>query len=172
MGRLLNPWPLLAVLLAGSAGAGGKDIRATDAAGPAQCAYADYQGSSAGRPAWPAANCLGGAANPYLRLHEADLAVRAAEVSAALARASEGQGAEVSRAGFEAATPTLLGSVESFYGGFDGGAKFPYLPALGALWRAHLRSGGPDLRQAVTLNLESMAQGGLYDHLGGGFPTS
>ncbi len=72
MGRLLNLWPLLAVLLAGSAGAAEKDIRATDAAGPPQCTYADYQGSSAGRPASPAANCLGGAASPYLRLHQAD----------------------------------------------------------------------------------------------------
>ena len=72
MGRLPNLWLLLAVLLTGSAGAAGKDVRATDAAGPAQCAYAAYQGSSAGRPGWPAANWLGGAASPYLRLHEAD----------------------------------------------------------------------------------------------------
>ena len=42
-------------------------------------------------------------------------------------------------------------------------------PAFELLWRAWLRSGDARFRDAVTLTLIRMCQGGIYDHLGGGF---
>jgi uncharacterized protein YyaL (SSP411 family) len=40
--------------------------------------------------------------------------------------------------------------------------------AFSALWRAHLRTGEDMLGAAVRRTLERMAQGGIWDHLGGG----
>src|SRR5690606_32070792 len=37
------------------------------------------------------------------------------------------------------------------------------------LWRSWKRGGVPEHRDAVLLSLSRMAQGGIYDHLGGGF---
>ncbi|MCA9056819.1 MAG: thioredoxin domain-containing protein, partial [Planctomycetaceae bacterium] len=37
------------------------------------------------------------------------------------------------------------------------------------LWRAFAETGNPQYRNAVTLLLDRMSQGGIYDHLGGGY---
>lgn len=63
----------------------------------------------------------------------------------------------------------LLEAVDPFHGGFGKAVKFPRVPALEALWRAHLRTGDKDLALAVVRALRAMAEGGLYDHVGGGF---
>jgi uncharacterized protein YyaL (SSP411 family) len=55
------------------------------------------------------------------------------------------------------------------HGGFAGAPKFPQAAALQLLWRAHLRSGRADFRSAVLLTAEKICQGGIYDHIGGGF---
>jgi len=54
-------------------------------------------------------------------------------------------------------------------GGIGGAPKFPQASILALLWRAWLRGGGEPCKTAVTLTLDRMAQGGIYDHLGGGF---
>ena len=41
--------------------------------------------------------------------------------------------------------------------------------ALELLWRAWRRGGGDELRAAVLHTADRMCQGGIYDHLGGGF---
>ncbi|MCA8932623.1 MAG: thioredoxin domain-containing protein, partial [Rhodospirillaceae bacterium] len=57
------------------------------------------------------------------------------------------------------------------YGGIAGAPKFPQSPILALLWRAWRRRGenltGP--RDCVLVTLTRMCQGGIYDHLGGGF---
>jgi uncharacterized protein len=63
----------------------------------------------------------------------------------------------------------LLEEVDGERGGIGGAPKFPQTPILALLWRAWKRSGNRDCREAVTLTLTRMAQGGIYDHLGGGF---
>ena len=63
----------------------------------------------------------------------------------------------------------LLREVDPFHGGIGGAPKFPQVPMFELLWRAHLRSGKPALRDAVVNTLTHMCQGGIYDHLGGGF---
>jgi len=55
------------------------------------------------------------------------------------------------------------------HGGIGTAPKFPQAPVLNVLWRGYRRTGDEALRTAVLLTLDKMAQGGIYDHLGGGF---
>ena len=63
----------------------------------------------------------------------------------------------------------LVAAVDGQYGGLVGAPKFPQPPLFALLWRAYLRSGDEQARDAVVLTLDRMCQGGIYDHLGGGF---
>ena len=54
-------------------------------------------------------------------------------------------------------------------GGFGAAPKFPQAASLDFLWRAWKRTGRDSLRQGVLLTLDHISQGGVYDHLGGGF---
>jgi uncharacterized protein len=62
-----------------------------------------------------------------------------------------------------------LGGIDPVHGGFGTPPKFPQPSFLSYLWRAHLRTGAAPLAQAVTLTLDHICEGGIYDHLGGGF---
>ena len=54
-------------------------------------------------------------------------------------------------------------------GGFGAAPKFPQAASLDFLWRAWKQTGRDSLRQGVLLTLDHISQGGVYDHLGGGF---
>ncbi len=54
-------------------------------------------------------------------------------------------------------------------GGIGTAPKFPNPSILELLWRAWRRTGDVVLRDTVTLALDKMSQGGIYDHLGGGY---
>jgi uncharacterized protein YyaL (SSP411 family) len=54
------------------------------------------------------------------------------------------------------------------WGGFGGAPKFPQPMTLEFCLRMHLR-GTPDALDVVTITLDKMAGGGMYDHVGGGF---
>src|SRR6185312_9777091 len=54
-------------------------------------------------------------------------------------------------------------------GGLRGAPKFPQPAILELLWRAGLRTGDARFFGAVEFSLERMCEGGIYDHLGGGF---
>ncbi|ESS08069.1 MAG: conserved thioredoxin domain protein [uncultured archaeon A07HN63] len=70
----------------------------------------------------------------------------------------------------DSAVRTALRSVDDEYGGFGSdGPKFPQPGRLDLLLRAAGRSGSDPARTAATATLDAMANGGLYDHLGGGF---
>ncbi|HYL79694.1 MAG TPA: thioredoxin domain-containing protein, partial [Candidatus Acidoferrum sp.] len=55
------------------------------------------------------------------------------------------------------------------YGGFGPAPKFPPAVQLSLLLRHHRRTGDAAALAMVTKTLDSMAQGGIYDHIGGGF---
>jgi len=76
---------------------------------------------------------------------------------------------EPSDALFAAAAERAFEHVDRLDGGLNGAPKFPQPAIFEFLWRAHLRSGRSDLADAVTVTLDRMCQGGIYDHLGGGF---
>jgi uncharacterized protein YyaL (SSP411 family) len=63
----------------------------------------------------------------------------------------------------------LAGIMDTINGGFPGAPKFPMAMTLDFLWRGFLRTGDRTMETAVTVALDRMAQGGIYDHLGGGF---
>src|SRR5262249_45983058 len=50
-----------------------------------------------------------------------------------------------------------------------GAPKFPHTQALQLMLRQHLNTGNADLLAAVGLTCERMAEGGMYDQIGGGF---
>jgi len=54
-------------------------------------------------------------------------------------------------------------------GGFRGAPKFPQCPMLEMLWRAFARRNDTRFAELVELSLARMSDGGIYDHLGGGF---
>ena len=63
----------------------------------------------------------------------------------------------------------LLREVDGRHGGIGGAPKFPQCGMLELLWRSYRRTGSRLMKTAVVLTMERMAQGGIYDHLGGGF---
>ena len=63
----------------------------------------------------------------------------------------------------------LLREVDQLHGGIGTAPKFPQTGILELLWHAWKRSGQTPYRDAVAKALDAMCQGGIYDHLGGGF---
>ena len=63
----------------------------------------------------------------------------------------------------------LLRESDQLHGGIGTAPKFPQTGVLELLWRAWKRTGQAPYRDAVVKALDAMSQGGIYDHLGGGF---
>ena len=63
----------------------------------------------------------------------------------------------------------LVRATDSAEGGMAGAPKFPNPPIFRFLWAMHYRLGRADCAEVVDLMLRRMSQGGIYDHLGGGF---
>jgi uncharacterized protein YyaL (SSP411 family) len=88
----------------------------------------------------------------------------------ALAKLSQNQpGDVISLPAIDQAAQALAREVDPFYGGLGGAPKFPQPTILKLLWQAWKRSKQEPFRTAVDLTLTQMCQGGIYDHLGGGF---
>lgn len=74
----------------------------------------------------------------------------------------------------QTARDTFLESFDQEYGGFGAAPKFPHATTIDRLlrhWRASAAEVEPDLQALLmsTLTLKRMADGGLFDHIGGGF---
>ncbi|HKV86105.1 MAG TPA: thioredoxin domain-containing protein [Ktedonobacterales bacterium] len=72
------------------------------------------------------------------------------------------------------AAERLLGEMDAVEGGFGRAPKFPHAMAIEFLLRVASRSteggaDGDDLRRLLLLTLDKMADGGIYDQVGGGF---
>lgn len=78
-------------------------------------------------------------------------------------------GGTISLGALDGITEQMQRFVDPVNGGTHGAPKFPQPNFFQALWRAHLRNRGPLYREAVTATLANICQGGIYDHLGGGF---
>jgi uncharacterized protein len=63
----------------------------------------------------------------------------------------------------------LGGIIDPVNGGTRGAPKFPQASLFELLWRGGLRSGEARYFAAVDVTLHHICEGGIYDHLGGGF---
>jgi uncharacterized protein YyaL (SSP411 family) len=79
------------------------------------------------------------------------------------------RGARVGRTELARAAAELARRFDPRWGGFGPAPKFPPDGALGLLLRAHAGSGEPTPLEMAEKTLQSMALGGMYDHVGGGF---
>ncbi len=70
---------------------------------------------------------------------------------------------------FDRVAERLLREVDQLHGGIGNAPKFPQTGILELLWRAWKRTRQAPYRDAVVKALDAMCQGGIYDHLGGGF---
>ena len=69
----------------------------------------------------------------------------------------------------EQAARIFLSAIDFDHGGLKGAPKFPQVPVFSFLWTMAERTGDHRLADAVTTTLTHISQGGIYDHLGGGF---
>jgi uncharacterized protein len=63
----------------------------------------------------------------------------------------------------------LGGLIDPVNGGTRGAPKFPQAALFELLWRAGQRTGEARYFAAVEITLDHICEGGIYDHLGGGF---
>jgi uncharacterized protein YyaL (SSP411 family) len=88
----------------------------------------------------------------------------------AMARlASPEAGGAISMAITDQIAQRLLEEVDWQQGGIGQAPKFPQVPLFHLFWRAWKRGKDARFKDAVVLTLTRMSQGGIYDHLGGGF---
>ncbi|MEQ1697780.1 MAG: thioredoxin domain-containing protein [Hyphomicrobiaceae bacterium] len=71
--------------------------------------------------------------------------------------------------GLDDLTSRLLRAVDADNGGLQGAPKFPQWNFFWLLWRGAIRYDQPLAKAAVEKTLIHICQGGIYDHLGGGF---
>jgi uncharacterized protein YyaL (SSP411 family) len=67
------------------------------------------------------------------------------------------------------AAGSLMSELDRRFGGFGGAPKFPQAMNLEVLLRHHHRTGDRAALDGVEITLRQMANGGIYDQLGGGF---
>jgi len=120
-----------------------------------------------GRPGFP--QVLKGIAEAY-RNDAERVGQNVTALGEALAKLAEPKsGAPASPEILDRIAERLLQEVDMQHGGIGGAPKFPQVPVFELLWRAGKRSGERRYPDAVHLTLLRMSQGGIYDHLGGGF---
>jgi uncharacterized protein YyaL (SSP411 family) len=86
-----------------------------------------------------------------------------------LRRRPAGEAIVLDRALLDRAADRLRGLVDPVHGGLRGAPKFPQATLIELLLRAGLRSGDRKYLDAALLTLRAICQGGIYDHVGGGF---
>ncbi len=94
------------------------------------------------------------------------------QLAAALARMqpkADGHAPEFSRAPLDAAAAELAQSFDREHGGFVGAPKFPHAETIELALRRHAATGERDALDMAVLTLRCMAEGGIYDQVGGGF---
>lgn len=77
--------------------------------------------------------------------------------------------AESGKALLDAAYRQIKSSYDPHHGGFGGAPKFPRPVVINFMLRYHARTSARDALEMSLVTLRKMAEGGLHDHLGGGF---
>jgi hypothetical protein len=112
---------------------------------------------------------LQGVAEAY-RSQRAVIAQNISALKRALAAQSAARpGAMIGPEALDGAAVALLRAVDPVNGGLQGAPKFPNAPIYRFLWQNHFRTGQAPGAEATHRVLRCMSQGGIYDHLGGGY---
>jgi uncharacterized protein YyaL (SSP411 family) len=119
-----------------------------------------------GRPSFR--DVLGGLAAAYRDKRDA-VASTASAIKTRLARATYGDSHGLSLADIDEVGRGILGVMDPVAGGLRGAPKFPNAMLLETLWRVGRRTGETGLTDSFLLSLRRIANGGIYDHVGGGF---
>ena len=100
-----------------------------------------------------------------------DVSATSSSVLKELERVSTAAGSDapIGNDTLDAAYVGLLRTYDATNGGFGGAPKFPPSMALEFLMRVHARTDNQEALNIVSHTLRKMANGGIYDHLGGGF---
>jgi uncharacterized protein YyaL (SSP411 family) len=119
-----------------------------------------------GMPGFPAV--LRAAAEAY-KTRRAEIDSAGARMRDALRPVQFPAGQDVSAGQLDAAARSLLEQTDDRHGGFGGAPKFPHPMALDLMLRRFRASRDHRLLDAALLTLDSMARGGVFDQVGGGF---
>ncbi len=120
-----------------------------------------------GRPGFR--DVLRGVIHHYRETPEA-VSKNVAALRTGLAKMGEsGAGGTIELDAVETAARRLAEEFDPVHGGIGTAPKFPNPSILELLWRTSRRTADDALRDTVTLALDRMSQGGIYDHLGGGY---
>ncbi len=84
-------------------------------------------------------------------------------------RLNYGASPEFSEEQFAAVASKFIGAIDPTNGGLRGAPKFPNTAIFHFLWKAGLRYGLITCIEEVKNTLLHMCQGGIYDHIGGGY---
>jgi uncharacterized protein YyaL (SSP411 family) len=107
----------------------------------------------------------------HIYRHEPEKVAGNAEalVEALSEQTDAGSGAVPTESLLREITQRLARVVDPIHGGITGAPKFPQWSFFWLLWRGAIRYRNDQAKAAVVTTLERMSQGGIYDHLGGGF---
>ena len=121
-----------------------------------------------GRPSFK--RVLMAIANAY-REKRSDVSEQSQLVEQAISKAESfaGHSARFSPRVIEAIVKSAMGMFDAKNGGFGNAPKFPHPSTLDLLIERWARMGDEELKNVVVTTLEHMANGGMYDQLGGGF---
>jgi len=75
----------------------------------------------------------------------------------------------IARSDLDTLAQRVAAIVDPIHGGLKGAPKFPQAALFELLWRASQRAADARYFRLVELTLERICNGGIYDHLGGGF---
>jgi uncharacterized protein YyaL (SSP411 family) len=107
----------------------------------------------------------------YWRTRRGDVLASAESLTSAVERMSaiEFEPSDLNVETLRNAMQSIVHSADRREGGFGGAPKFPHPMDLRVLLRCAQRFGDEDAMAVARLTLDKMANGGIYDHLGGGF---
>ena len=94
---------------------------------------------------------------------------RTALMQALATRPRSQHNAALGPADLDAASAAIARAFDHTHGGFGRAPKFPQCSILELLWRTGMRRDDERFYNLVELTLAHMSEGGIYDHLGGGF---
>jgi uncharacterized protein YyaL (SSP411 family) len=104
--------------------------------------------------------------------HPDDIRAQGEQLSAALARTVPDEAAhpsEFSAEPLDLAAQYLKNSFDREHGGFSGSPKFPHPDTIELLLRRYAAKGEREALELAAFTLRKMAEGGIYDQVGGGF---